>query len=33
MLYDDRFVTGMSAAEAAPIARLIAKELLNPGPS
>ena len=33
MLYDDRFTTGMSAAEAAPIARAIAKELLNPGPS
>lgn len=33
MLYDDRFVTGMSAAEAAPIARAIAKELVNFGPS
>lgn len=33
MLYDDRFTTGMSAAEAAPIARVIAKELLNFGPS
>lgn len=33
MLYDDRFTTGMSAAEAAPIARTIAKELLNFGPS
>ena len=33
MLYDDRFTTGMSASEAAPIARAIAKELLNFGPS
>jgi hypothetical protein len=29
MLYDKRFKTGMSAAEAAPIARVIAKELLG----
>ncbi|MCF2904577.1 DUF2927 domain-containing protein [Octadecabacter sp. CECT 8868] len=33
MLYDDRFETGMSAAEAAPIARVIATEMLNNGPS
>ncbi|MEL6641780.1 MAG: DUF2927 domain-containing protein [Pseudomonadota bacterium] len=32
MLYDDRFETGMSVAEAAPIARVIATELVNPGP-
>jgi hypothetical protein len=33
MLYDPRFRTGMSAAEAAPIARIIARELLNSGPT
>jgi len=33
MLYDDRFVTGMEASEAAPIARVIATELMNSGPS
>ncbi len=33
MLYDPRFRTGMDAAEAAPIARVIARELLNSGPS
>ncbi len=33
MLYDDRFETGMTAAEAAPIARQIARELLNSGPT
>lgn len=33
MLYDDRLVTGMQAAEAAPIARVIAAELMNSGPS
>ena len=33
MLYDDRFETGMTAAIAAPIARQIAKELLNSGPT
>ena len=33
MLYDPRFTTGMSAAEAAPIARRIARELLDTGPS
>ena len=33
MLYDDRFETGMQAAEAAPIARQIATELLDSGPS
>lgn len=33
MLYDDRFETGMEAAEAAPIARRIATELLDSGPS
>ena len=32
MLYDDRLVTGMEAAEAAPIARVIATELMNSGP-
>ncbi len=32
MLYDDRLETGMSAAEAAPIARVIATELMNNGP-
>ncbi len=32
MLYDDRFETGMAAAEAAPIARVIAAELMNSGP-
>jgi len=33
MLYDDRLETGMEAAEAAPIARVIARELMNSGPS
>lgn len=33
MLYDDRLQTGMSAVEAAPIARVIATELMNSGPS
>ena len=33
MLYDDRFVTGMEAEEATPIARRIATELLDSGPS
>lgn len=33
MLYDPRFQTGMSVAEAAPIARVIAKELLGDGES
>nr|WP_281501993.1 DUF2927 domain-containing protein [Loktanella sp. F6476L] len=33
MLYDPRFRTGMSAAEAAPIARVIARELLASGPT
>lgn len=33
MLYDDRFQTGMSVAEAAPIAREIATEILSPGPT
>ncbi len=33
MLYDDRFTTGMQAAEAAPIARQIATELLDSGAS
>jgi len=33
MLYDPRFETGMSAAKAAPIARAIARELVNIGPS
>lgn len=32
MLYDDRFTTGMEAAEAAPIARVIAREIMNNGP-
>ncbi|MCF2869980.1 DUF2927 domain-containing protein [Octadecabacter sp. G9-8] len=32
MLYDDRLQTGMAAAEAAPIARVIARELMNSGP-
>nr|WP_245540990.1 DUF2927 domain-containing protein [Octadecabacter antarcticus] len=32
MLYDDRLQTGMTAAEAAPIARVIARELMNSGP-
>lgn len=31
MLYDPRFVTGMSAAEAAPIARLIATDMVGGG--
>ena len=33
MLYDDRFTTGMRPADAAPIAREIARELLDSGPS
>lgn len=33
MLYDDRLQPGMSAAEAAPIARVIARDLMNSGPS
>ncbi|WP_375280389.1 DUF2927 domain-containing protein [Pseudooctadecabacter sp.] len=33
MLYDDRLQTGMRAAEAAPIARVIASEIMNSGPS
>lgn len=33
MLYDERFETGMTAAEAAPIARIIARELKDTGPS
>ena len=33
MLYDDRFTAGMQADEAAPIARRIATELLDTGPS
>ena len=33
MLYDRRLQTGMAAAEAAPIARVIATELMNSGPS
>jgi hypothetical protein len=33
MLYDPRFRTGMAPAEAAPIARVIARELLDGGPS
>lgn len=33
MLYDERLMAGMEASEAAPIARTIAKDLLNPGPS
>ena len=33
MLYDPRLRTGMTAAEAAPIARVLARELLAPGPS
>ncbi|MEL6958639.1 MAG: DUF2927 domain-containing protein [Pseudomonadota bacterium] len=33
MLYDDRLQTGMAAAEAAPIARIIADEIMNGGPS
>lgn len=32
MLYDDRLRTGMTADEAAPIARVIAAELMNNGP-
>jgi hypothetical protein len=31
MLYDPRMRTGMTPAEAAPVARLIARELLDPG--
>jgi hypothetical protein len=33
MLYDDRLQTGMAAAQAAPIARIIATELTDSGPS
>ena len=33
ILYDDRLQTGMTAAEAAPIARLIAAELVKNGPA
>lgn len=33
MLYDDRLQTGMTAAKAAPIARVIARELMNSGPA
>jgi hypothetical protein len=33
MLYDERLQTGMEAAQAAPIARIIAAELMNSGPS
>lgn len=33
MLYDPRFEAGMQASEAAPIARVIATELMNSGPS
>ena len=33
MLYDERLVTGMEAAQAAPVARVIARELMNSGPS
>ncbi len=33
MLYDDRLQTGMTAAEAAPIARVIATELMDNGPA
>lgn len=33
MLYDDRLQPGMTAAVAAPIARVIASELMNGGPS
>lgn len=33
MLYDERLETGMAAAQAAPIARVIARELMNSGPS
>jgi hypothetical protein len=33
MLYDDRLQTGMTAAVAAPIARVIATELMNNGPA
>lgn len=33
MLYDDRLQTGMTAAEAAPVARVIADELMNGTPS
>ena len=33
MLYDERLQTGMTAAEAAPIARVIARELTDTGPS
>jgi hypothetical protein len=33
MLYDPRFRTGMAPDEAAPIARIIARELLDSGPS
>lgn len=33
MLYDERLSTGMQAAQAAPIARVIARELMDTGPS
>jgi len=33
MLYDARLKTGMAAAEAAPVARVIAADLMNSGPS
>ena len=33
MLYDDRFRPGMDAEEATPIARVVATELMNSGPS
>jgi hypothetical protein len=33
MLYDPRFRTGMEPAEAAPLARIIAREILDSGPS
>lgn len=33
ILYDDRLQAGMDAAEAAPIARVIARELMNSGPA
>lgn len=33
MLYDPRLETGMEASQAAPIARVIARELMNSGPS
>lgn len=33
MLYDDRFTPGMSAADARPIARVVAAEVMDSGPS